>query len=153
MSEGNPFPILLGSRVTVDLIDVEDDVERREFIIVAEEQADFKSGLLGERTPLGRALLGRRAGELVAYPVGDLKAVRILGVVKTNMPVSGEAAEKRRSIVQEAANQAEIISQLIFATARGSKWGEYDVDVDKLLKNSRDDTAQGNKNSAEKDET
>ena len=133
MKEEPSFPILLGCHVEVDLVDITGESERREFTIVAEKKADFRAGLLGETSPLGHALLGRRVGEVIPYAVGDLREVRILAVVKVSEPISGESAEKRRATVQEAANQSEIISQLIFATARGSKWGEYDVDVDKLL--------------------
>jgi hypothetical protein len=143
MSEIPLSPILLGSHITVELVDAAGEIERREFTIVAEKQADFRAGLLGESTPLARALLGRHAGERVPYHVGDLIEVRIVAVLKTTDPISGESAQKRRATVQEAANQAEIISQLIFATARGSKWGEYDVDVDKLLKRADDEDKDG----------
>ena len=133
MNDQSSLPILLGSHVEVDLIDTAGEIEHREFTIVAEKQADFRIGLLGENSPLGRALLGRYIGEVLQYHIGDLREVRILAVRKETEPVNGESAEKRRATVQEAENQSEIISQLIFATARGSKWGEYDVDVDKLL--------------------
>ena len=138
MKDESTLPILLGHHVEVELVDSAGEVEHREFTLVAEKQADFRAGLLGENSPLGRALLGRRAGEVIPYTVGDLQEVRILAVTKPGMPVSGESAEKRRATVQEAVNQSEIISQLIFATARGSKWGEYDVDVDKLLHQAQD---------------
>ena len=142
MIEESSFPILLGYHVEVELVDIAGESERREFTIVAEKQADFRAGLLGENSPLGRALLGRRAGEVIPYIVGDLQEVCILAVAKVSEPISGESAEKRRATVQEAANQSEIISQLIFATARGSKWGEYDVDVDKLLSRATEDDDQ-----------
>jgi len=138
MNEPPSFPILLGTHVIVELVDSTGEIERREFTIVAEKQADFRAGLLSENTPLSRAILGRRAGERIPYEVGELQEVRILAVTKINDPINGEYAEKRRAIVREAENQSEIISQLIFATARGSKWGEYDVDVDKLLNRTED---------------
>jgi hypothetical protein len=119
--------------VLVELVDSSGEAERREFTIVATEQADFKSGLLDENTRLGQALLGHCAGEVVPYPVGDLKAVRILSVTSGEADVSSDAAEKRRAAVQQAAAQSEITNQMIFATASGSKWGDYDVDVDKLM--------------------
>jgi len=151
MKENSALPILLGYHVEVDLVDTSGEIERREFTIVAEKQADFRAGLLGENSPLGRALLGRHEGEVIPYAVGDLREVRILEATKVTGPISGESAEKRRATVQEAANQSEVISQLIFATARGSKWGEYDVDVDKLLNqpqdlqdNSSEQTHEGN---------
>lgn len=145
MSEMPNPPILLGSHITVELVDAAGEIERREFTIVADQQADFRAGLLGESAPLARAVLGRRAGERVPYTVGDLREVRILSVLKTTTPISGESAEKRRAEVQEAANQSEIISQLIFATARGSKWGDYDVDVDKLLKRAPEENQESSK--------
>lgn len=144
MSNETAYPILLGSTVIVDLIDTTGEAERYEFIIVAEKDADFKAGLLGEKTPLARALLGRFTGETIPYKVGDLVEVRILAGIKLSAPINGKAAEKRRAIVQEAVNQSEIINQLIFATARGSKWGEYDVDVDKLLSRSEDNEDKPN---------
>ena len=148
MREEPSFPILLGYHVEVELVDISGESERREFTIVAEKQADFRAGLLGENSPLGRALLGRHAGEVIPYTVGDLQEVRILAVAKVSEPISGELAEKRRATVQEAANQSEIISQLIFATARGSKWGEYDVDVDKLLNRAGDNDDQNDESRA-----
>ena len=151
MNDRPSSPILLGFHISVELVDVTGEIERREFTLVAEQDADFKAGLLGERAPLARALLGRRAGEIIAYQLGDLKEVRILSVAKSTNPISGEAAEKRRAIVQEAANQSEIISQLIFATARGSKWGDYDVDVDKLLNRAKDEDDQGGEKAAGKE--
>ena len=138
MKETPSFPILLGTHVFVELVDSTGEIEQREFTIVAEKQADIRAGLLSENTPLGHAILGRRAGESIPYAVGDLQEVRILEVTKITDPISGEYAEKRRATVQEAENQSEIISQLIFATACGSKWGEYDVDVDKLLNRTED---------------
>jgi hypothetical protein len=119
--------------VTVELVDTTGEVERHEFTLVTAKQADFKSGLLDEKTPLGRALLGHRAGETVPYGIGDLREVRILSVESGEADVTPEAAQKRKAAVRKAAAQSEITSQMIFATASGSKWGDYDVDVDKLL--------------------
>jgi hypothetical protein len=132
--EAQNIPISLHSRVTVELVDSSGEAERREFTIVATKQADFKSGLLDENTPLGRALMGHCAGEAVPYTRGDLKEVRILSVESGEESVASNAAEKRRAAVRQAAAQSEITNQMIFATASGSKWGNYDVDVDKLLK-------------------
>jgi hypothetical protein len=135
------LPVLLGSHVTVELVDSNGETTQREFTIVAERQADLKAGFLGESTPLGRVLLGHHVGESLPYKVGDLLEARILEVTKMAEPISGESAERRRATVKDAENQSEIMSQLIFATAHGSKWGEYDVDVDKLL-GREDDTKQ-----------
>jgi hypothetical protein len=129
-----PQPISLNCRVLLELLDAAGQAERGEYILVPAEQADLKSGLLGEDTPLGRLLLGHHAGERLPYHVGDLAAVRILAVESGEGTVSSDAAEKRRAAVQKAAAQSEITNQMIFSTASGSKWGDYNVDVDKLLK-------------------
>ena len=49
-----------------------------------------------------------------------------------------DAADRRRQAVHKAAEQSEITNQMIFSTASGSKWGDYDVDMDKLLKDDPD---------------
>jgi Transcription elongation factor, GreA/GreB, C-term len=125
--------ISLYSRVLIDLVDISDQAERLEFTLVPPEQADLKSALLGENTPLGRLLLGHFAGQSLPYRAGDLKEVRILAVRPAGEAVPSDAAAKRRRAVRKAAAQSEITSQMIFSTASGSKWGDYDVDVDKLL--------------------
>jgi hypothetical protein len=127
-------PIRLNSRVLVELVDSSGEVERREFTLVVSQQADFKSGLLDENTPLGRVLLNHHAEEVIPYQVGDLKEVRILAVGTAEESIPSGAAEKRRSDVQKAEAQSEITNQMIFSTASGSKWGDYDVDVEKLMK-------------------
>jgi hypothetical protein len=126
--------ISLHSRVQVELVNLSGGTEYSEFTLVSGRQADFKSGLLDENTPLGRLLRGHFAGEVLPYPVGDLREVRILSVTEVDGSVSSEAAGKRRADVQKAAAQSEITNQMIFSTASGSKWGDYEVDVDKLLK-------------------
>jgi len=61
-----------------------------------------------------------------------------------------EAATKRRAAVQKAAAQSEITNQMIFSTASGSKWGEYDVDVDKLLNDQNKDENKDENNDPDK---
>jgi hypothetical protein len=119
-------------RVVVELVDVSGEVEQKTFTIVPAKQADFRSGLLDENAPLGRALQGHAAGDVIPYLVGDLKEVRILSV-EGGESVDSDAAERRRAEVRKAAAQSEITNQMIFATASGSKWGDYDVNVEKLM--------------------
>lgn len=120
------------SKVFVELVDASGVAEQVTFTLVESKQADFKSGLLDENTPLGRALIGHRTGDVVPYTVGDLKEVHILSVERWE-PAARDAAEKRREAVRKAEAHSEIINQLNFATASGSKWGDYEVDVDKLM--------------------
>jgi hypothetical protein len=131
--------ITLNCRVLVELVDTSGAVERREFTIVTGKLADFKSGLLDENTPLGIALQGHAAGETIPYRTGDLTEVRILAVAGGEDASSSEAAEERRAAVQKAAAQSEITNQMIFSTASGSKWGDYNVDMDKLLNDAEHD--------------
>jgi hypothetical protein len=139
MDPNSPSPgISLNCRVLVELVDSSGAVEQREFNIVSARQADFKSGLLDENTPLGRALLGRHAGETIPYALGDLREVRILSVASGEGSIPADAAEKRRAAVHKAAAQSEITSQMIFSTASGSKWGDYEVDLDKLMKDDEE---------------
>jgi hypothetical protein len=132
--EPAPIPVSLNCRVQVELVDATGAAEPREFRLVPSEQADYKSDLLDENTPLGRLLMGHFSGQKIPYRVGDLREVRILAVLPGDGPVGSDAADKRRQAVQKAAAQSEITNQMIFASASGSKWGDYNVDVDKLLK-------------------
>ena len=131
------MPIESGCRVVVELVESTGEFERRVFTIVPTEQADFKTGLLDESAPLSRVLVGHFAGQTIPYRVGGLKEVRILEVQHIPGTTSGEAADKRRADVRKAEAQSEITSQMIFASARGSKWGNYEVDMDKLLEEDK----------------
>ena len=131
--ESENIPIARGSKVLLELVDQSGGVEQMEFTLVASKQADLKSGLLDENTPLGRALIGHHAGEVIPYTAGDLKEVRVLSVELGEANAIADAAEKRRESVRKAETQSELINQLNFATASGSKWGDYDVDVEKLM--------------------
>jgi hypothetical protein len=144
MEPAESFPrIGINSRVQVELVDLSGASEQREFTIVTARRADFKSGLLDENTPLARVLLGHEAGDIVPYPEGDLKEVHILKVGTTHELISSDAAEKRRADVQKAEAQSEITNQMIFSTASGSKWGDYEVDMDKLMKEDKEEDEEG----------
>ena len=67
-----PTPITLNCRVLVELLEAAGQAERGEFVLVPADQADLKSGLLGENTPLGRLLLGHFAGQSLPYHAADL---------------------------------------------------------------------------------
>jgi hypothetical protein len=127
------IPIELNSRVLVELVEASGESEQRKLVLVASRQADFQSGLLDVNTPFGQALLSHHAGDVVPYELGGLKEVRILMVEPEGGSVIPEAAEKRRAAVQKAEAQSEITNQMIFSTASGSKWGDYDVNMDELL--------------------
>lgn len=64
---------------TVDLVD-EDTGEELSYRIVGEDEADIKAGLLSINSPIARALLGKREGDVVVVeiPAGS----RSLEIVK-----------------------------------------------------------------------
>ncbi len=135
----------LNSRVLVELVESSGESEQREFTLVTAKQADFQSGLLDENTPLAHELMGHQAGDIVPYSMGDLKEIRILKVIQIEEKVSTDKAEKRRKAVRKAAAQSEITNQMIFSTASGSKWGDYDVNMEKLLDDAQnEDLPEGN---------
>jgi uncharacterized NAD(P)/FAD-binding protein YdhS len=139
------IPIALNCCVLVELVESSGETERREFTLVTAKQADFQSGLLDENAPLARALMGHYVGEVIPYSMGDLKEIRILKVVRVVEKVSTDKAEKRRKAVQKAEAQSEITNQMIFSTASGSKWGDYDVNMEKLLNDDQnEDLPEGN---------
>ncbi len=135
--DGNRLPIQSGCRVAIELVDRHGETEQRTLTLVPTDKADFKSGLLDEAAPLGRTLLGHFAGQTLPYRQGDLKEIRILSVEPAAGPASDEAARKRRADVKNAEAHSEATSQMIFASARGSKWGEYDVDIEKLFEEEK----------------
>lgn len=72
--------VQLGSKVKV--LDVEFD-EECEYQIVGSPEADVKKGLISDESPVGRALIGHKAGEQVAAeaPSGEIvfKIIEIIG--------------------------------------------------------------------------
>ena len=119
-------PVAVGTHVEVELIDEAGVNERLEFDLVPDKQADFANGFLGESTPLAQAILGQTAGSVVAYRVGDVAMVSVLTVtLEGRLPVEDVAA-KRQAVIQQVVAESDRISDMVFALAVGSKWGDYD---------------------------
>ena len=125
-SNGTPIPVAIGTHVEVELIDESGAGELLAVDIVPDTQADFSSGFLGVGTLLAQAILGQLPGSVVSYRVGDMLQVRILKVAaNTNVPPADMEA-KRQAVIQKAIVQSELVSDMAFALAVGSKWGDYD---------------------------
>jgi hypothetical protein len=118
--------VALGTHVEVELIDETGVSEALAFDLVPDDQADFANGFLGSGTPLARAVMGQRAGQLVAYPMGDVRQVRIVRVTPSRNLPPEDVAAKRQAVLQQAVAESERISDMVFALAVGSKWGDYD---------------------------
>ena len=63
--------VVFGSRVTFD----REDGRRQTFRIVGEDEADAKTGSVSYVSPLARALLGRRAGDVAIVLGGEVEIV------------------------------------------------------------------------------
>jgi hypothetical protein len=121
-----PLKVGLGTHVQVELVDEAGDAERLAFDIVPDAQADFAHGFLGIGTPLAQAILGQTAGSAVPYRVGDMAQARILSVTRDVHIPSADIEAKRQAVLRQALVQAEQVSDMAFALAVGSKWGDYD---------------------------
>jgi transcription elongation factor GreA len=62
-SNGPSDTVLLGSQVTV----LEDGFDPESYVIVGSVEADPTAGRISNESPLGKALMGRRVGDRVAY--------------------------------------------------------------------------------------
>ncbi len=126
MSQENLLTVALGTHVEVELIDAMGVSELLAFDLVPDEQADFAQGFLGRGTPLAQAILGKVSGESVAYRLGDVVSVRIVSVMEAVRSQEEDVAAKRQAVLQQAVAESERISDMVFALAVGSKWGDYD---------------------------
>jgi hypothetical protein len=114
--------------VEVELIDEYDNRERMEFDLVADSAADFDSGRIGVSTPLGKAIRGKFAGQVVEYSKGDIRKVQILSVTPLKSKVSDDAAARRQAILEEAVRKAERTNTEMFAASYDGKWGDYNTE-------------------------
>jgi transcription elongation factor GreA len=70
--DGETETVVFGT--TVSLINMETQEEKR-YTLVGQEEADLKNGTISVQSPLGRALIGHRAGEIVEVhrPAGTIE--------------------------------------------------------------------------------
>lgn len=115
----------LGAHVTIDLV-LQADIERLEFDIVNDKEADFASGFLGVSTPLAQAVLGRAAHSVIPYRVNDAREVRIISVAPSQSGDRANAQKRHEEIVRRAVDQSDRTNAMIFASSFSGKWGDYD---------------------------
>ena len=121
-----PLRVGPGTHVQVELVDEGGNTEHLAFDVVPDAQADFAHGFLGIGTPLAQAILGQTAGSAVPYRVGDMVQARILSVTLDVHTPATDIEAKRQAVLRQAIAQAEQVSDMAFALAVGSKWGDYD---------------------------
>ncbi len=118
--------VALGTHVEIELVDESGVSEPLAFDIVEDAQADFAHGFLGLGTPLAQAILGKPAGSIVSYHAGDVVQVSVLKVTQAVRAPEEDVAAKRQAVVQEVVAHSDRITDIAFALAVGSKWGDYD---------------------------
>jgi len=126
MLQENSVLVALGTHVEVELIDKTGVNEPWAFDLVPDEQADFANGFLGAGTPSAQAIWGKCAGKVVAYQLGDVVSVRVVDVTTAARVQEEDVAAKRQAVIDQAVAESERISDMVFALAVGSKWGDYD---------------------------
>jgi len=131
---GQPAQVTLGKSVEIELVSESGETERLAFDIVTDAEADFARGHLGVTTPLARAIMGHTAGSLLPYHVGDAVEVRILSVGLPEVsqgatPSSPDLDAQRQAIISKAVARSEVLNDVAFALAAGSKWGDYDPEA------------------------
>lgn len=114
--------------VEIELIDDQNQAERMEFDLVADQVADFNSGRIGISAPLGKAIRGKFVGDTVPYIKGDIRKVRILHAAPMQTQIMEDAAARRQAILDEARQKAERTNTEMFAASYDGKWGDYTTD-------------------------
>ncbi len=125
-SQETSLAVALGTHVEVELIGQNGLSEPLAFDLVSDEQADFANGFLGAGTPLAQVIWGKRADEVMPYRRGDVTGVRVLSVTPAERIQDEDVGAKRQAVLQQAVAESERISDMVFALAVGSKWGDYD---------------------------
>jgi hypothetical protein len=120
--------IRTGMQVEIELVNLDGEGEHQEFIIVPDKLADYAHHLLGETTPLAKAIMGRTTEEAVPYRFDDIVRVRILAVRPVISEAAYEAASQREAEYRQALADFEKRNAAAFAASFSGKWGDYDPD-------------------------
>lgn len=118
--------VQFGRHVELEITYDGGETERLSLDVVPDAAADFAGGMLGESTPLAKAILGAAAGDVIAYHAGDALEVRILAV---QAELSGQPVDltaRREETERKARRQSDQTNLIIFASAVNNKWGDYD---------------------------
>ena len=128
MEEPALLRVDIGSRLVIELLDASGGSETMEVTVVPGRAADFSRRLLGESTRLGQTLLGQPAGALLAYAVGDLRAVRVLSIATGDQEIVESSAERRQQEAEKTRLEIDRQNAANFAASFSGKWGDYDPD-------------------------
>ncbi len=118
-----------GRHVVLDIHYQGGEVEHLSLDVVPDAAADFVRGMLGESTPLAKAIMGKHAGEKIAYREGDALEVHILEVRVELAGQPVDLTQRRQETERKARQQSDQTSLIIFASSVNNKWGDYDPGV------------------------
>lgn len=145
MPEFEPSLVKPGFLIEVE-IRFSDDLDRLEFVIVSEDQADFQAGFLGESTFLAKTILGEPVGVEIPYFAGDARSVRVISIKTTDRSPDKNLASRRNETIRNAVQQSDQTNAIIFASSFSGKWGDYDPQAI----DSWNDTEQNQKSQMDK---
>ncbi len=128
LMKSQPDIIRVGCEVELELVDRTGKKERMKVVIVDDNAADFTHGYLSENTPIAKALVGEKAGNIIPYLKEDILSIQILSVTQpTNKPPE-DAAEKREANMKKTLREVQDTNAIVFASSFSGKWGDYDPD-------------------------
>jgi len=133
------LPVKPGRLVEVELTSKSGETETLALTLVEDDKADFDAGFLGLGTPLAKVILGKFAGQILPYPVGDMKSIKIVSVQVDGQTQSEDVAARRQAVIDKAVKHSDYVNAMIFAGAFSSKWGDYDIDKVNPLQWETDD--------------
>lgn len=120
----------LDTVVTLALLNETGETEEVRYQLAPAAAGNLDEGFLGEQTPLAKAIRAKRAGDVIAYSLGDIVEVRIISVEPADRRADPDAAARRQAVLDEARRKAEQTNAEMFAASYGSKWGGYEADSD-----------------------
>jgi hypothetical protein len=120
--------IAVGCHVEVELISVTGTTEPLAIDLAPEGKGDLAAGFVAANTPLGKAVLGRRAGDRVDYHMGDIAQVHILRVA-TGYGPAPDAEASRQAIIEDAIKKSDLADAVRFSLTVDQKWGDTDPQV------------------------
>jgi hypothetical protein len=125
---GSDLKVWAGRHVELELRYETAEIERLSLDVVPDNAADFERGFLGESSALAKAIMGKQAGSVVAYNIGDIVEVRILSVSAELIAQPEDLSKRREETNRKAVRHSDHTSAIIYASSMNSKWGDYDPD-------------------------
>jgi hypothetical protein len=118
--------IVIGSQVSVELVDDRGDAENLSITIVPDEEANFVEGRIGEGTPFAKALLGHKAGDVVSYAREGIRSLKIVRVRYQEYVADPDLAARRNEVIRQAVRKSDQTEAAHLSLTVDQKWGDTD---------------------------